>query len=118
MKLLKKVLVIFIFCTVFLGICSVVNGWAVPFPTVQFGFDDSEEPDKIATSLQILFLLTILTLAPSFLIMMTSFSRVIIVLSFLRQAMGTQQTPPTQILIGLALFLTFFIMFNHDLIFE
>jgi len=60
--------------------------------------------------LQILFLLTILTLAPSILIMTTSFARIIIVLSFLRQAMGTQQTPPTQILIGLGLFLTLFVM--------
>jgi len=60
--------------------------------------------------LQILVLLTILTLAPAILIMTTSFARIIIVLSFLRQAMGTQQTPPTQILIGLALFLTMFVM--------
>jgi len=57
-----------------------------------------------------LVLLTILTLAPAILIMTTSFARIIIVLSFLRQAMGTQQTPPTQILIGLALFLTMFVM--------
>lgn len=59
---------------------------------------------------EILFVLTILTLAPSILIMMTSFTRIIIVLSFTRNALGTQQMPPNQVLIGLALFLTFFIM--------
>lgn len=95
--------------TVLFGI-SLSNGWAIPIPTIQFGVEDSNEPEKISSSLQILFLLTILTLAPSILIMTTSFSRVIIVLAFLRQAMGTQQTPPTQILVGLGLFLTFYIM--------
>lgn len=63
-----------------------------------------------AYSLQLLILLTILTLAPSILIMMTSFTRIIIVLSFIRNALGMQQTPPNQVIIGLALFLTFFIM--------
>jgi flagellar biosynthetic protein FliP len=72
--------------------------------------EDMDEPGKVSSALQILFLLTILTLAPSILIMTTSFARIIIVLSFLRQAMGTQQTPPTQILIGLGLFLTLFVM--------
>lgn len=83
---------------------------AIPVPTVQFGMEDAEEPGTLSTALQVMFLLTILTLAPSILILMTSFSRFVIVLSFLRQAMGTQQTPPTQVLIGLALFLTFFVM--------
>jgi flagellar biosynthesis protein FliP len=83
---------------------------AIPFPTVQFGMEDAGEPSTLSTALQIMFLLTVLTLAPSILILMTSFSRFVIVLSFLRQAMGTQQTPPTQVLIGLALFLTFFVM--------
>lgn len=83
---------------------------AIPVPTIQFGMEDIEEPDALSTALQIMFLLTVLTLAPSILILMTSFSRFVIVLSFLRQAMGTQQTPPTQVLIGLALFLTFFVM--------
>ena len=69
-----------------------------------------DAPGKVSSALQILFMLTILTLAPSILIMTTSFARIIIVLSFLRQAMGTQQTPPTQILIGLGLFLTLFVM--------
>ncbi len=60
--------------------------------------------------IQIIALVTVLSLAPSVLIMMTSFVRIMVVLSFLRTAMGTQQTPPTQVLISLALFLTFFVM--------
>jgi flagellar biosynthesis protein FliP len=83
---------------------------AIPLPTFQLGMEDVDDPGKVSSALQILFLLTILTLAPSILIMTTSFARIIIVLSFLRQAMGTQQTPPTQILIGLGLFLTLFVM--------
>lgn len=83
---------------------------AVSLPSIQLGVDDIEDPEKVSSALQVLFLLTILTLAPSILIMTTSFARIIIVLSFLRQAMGTQQTPPTQILIGLGLFLTLFVM--------
>ena len=84
--------------------------WALPVPTIQLGVEDAGEPDTLSTALQVMLLLTVLTLAPSILILMTSFSRFVIVLSFLRQAMGTQQTPPTQVLIGLALFLTFFVM--------
>jgi len=83
---------------------------ALSLPSIQLGVDDVEDPEKVSSALQILFLLTILTLAPSILILTTSFARIIIVLSFLRQAMGTQQTPPTQILIGLGLFLTLFVM--------
>ncbi|SDF23775.1 flagellar biosynthetic protein FliP [Thermoanaerobacter thermohydrosulfuricus] len=67
-------------------------------------------PSNIATSLQIVLLLTVLTLAPSILIMMTSFTRIVVVLSFLRNALGLQQMPPNQVLIGLALFLTLYIM--------
>ena len=95
---------------------TLVWGGMVPFaeaislPSIQLGMDDVEDPEKVSSALQILFLLTILTLAPSILILTTSFARIIIVLSFLRQAMGTQQTPPTQVLIGLGLFLTLFVM--------
>jgi len=63
-----------------------------------------------AQTVDIVILLTILTLLPSILMMLTGFTRIIIVLSFMRQALGMQQTPPNQILIGLALFLTFFVM--------
>ena len=70
----------------------------------------SDNPANIASSIRLLVLLTVLSLLPSILIMMTSFTRIIIVLGFLRNSLGTQQAPPNQILIGLALFLTFFIM--------
>jgi len=73
-------------------------------------FRQAGEPENISTSLLILFLLTILTLAPAILVMTTSFTRIIVVFGFLRQAMATQQSPPNQVLIGIALFLTFFIM--------
>ena len=99
--------------SVFLFFGSVLvstEAWAISLPTIQIGVEDLDEPEKVSSALQILILLTILTLAPSILIMTTSFSRIIIVLSFLRQAMGTQQTPPTQVLIGLGLFLTLFVM--------
>ncbi len=89
---------------------SLVEAQALTVPTLQVGMEDADSPEQVSSALQVLFLLTILTLAPSILVMMTSFSRFVIVLSFLRQAMGTQQTPPTQVLIGLALFLTIFVM--------
>lgn len=78
----------------------------------KFGFnvEPAQGPQEVASSIQILMLLTVLSLAPSILIMMTSFTRIIIVLSFLRNALGTQQMPPNQVLIGLALFLTLFVM--------
>lgn len=67
-------------------------------------------PEQISSTLQVLLLLTVLSLAPAILLMTTGFTRIVIVLSFVRQAMGTQQMPPNQIIVGLALFLTFFIM--------
>ncbi len=70
----------------------------------------AEGGEKYTLSLQLLALMTVLTLLPAGLLMMTSFTRIIIVLSILRQALGTAQTPTTQTLIGLALFLTFFVM--------
>lgn len=69
-----------------------------------------EEPGRLAAALEILAVLTVLSLAPSILILMTSFTRIVVVLSFVRNALATNQTPPTQLLVGLALFLTFFIM--------
>jgi len=83
---------------------------AANIPTLSFSLGDSEDPDAWFTGLKIIAMLTVLTLAPSILVMMTSFTRILIVFAFLRQALGTQQSPPNQILIGLALFLTLFIM--------
>lgn len=79
-------------------------------PSVNLGFKQTNDPGEVVNAIKIILVLTVLTLAPAILIMMTSFTRLIIVFSFLRQAMGTQQLPPNQLLVGLALFLTFFIM--------
>ncbi|HLI96500.1 MAG TPA: flagellar type III secretion system pore protein FliP [Candidatus Baltobacteraceae bacterium] len=82
----------------------------VPLPNFSIGVGQAKNPAQVATALQILLLLTVLTLAPTLLVLVTSFTRVIVVLSFVRTALGTQTVPPNQVLIGLALFLTFFIM--------
>ncbi|MBI2506086.1 MAG: flagellar type III secretion system pore protein FliP [Candidatus Latescibacteria bacterium] len=79
-------------------------------PKISIQVEEAKTGGDVAVSLQLILLLTILSLAPSILIMMTSFTRIVVVLSFLRTAIGTQQMPPNQLLIGLSLFLTFFIM--------
>jgi len=109
MKNSRLVVVMLVFLLFFL-IPSQVQAQGFPIPSFQFEFGEGEGAEDLALSLQIIFLLTILSLAPAILILTTSFTRVIIVLSFIRNALATQQMPPNQILIGLALFLTFFIM--------
>lgn len=83
---------------------------SVTVPSVNFSMKSTNNPKEIVSAIQIILLLTVLTLAPAILILMTSFTRLIIVFSFLRQALGTQQMPPNQLLVGMSLFLTFFIM--------
>ncbi len=83
---------------------------AITVPTVKLGLGSANNPHQVAAALQILLLLTVLSVAPALLLMVTSFTRLAVVFSLLRHALGTQQTPPNQILIALALFLTFFIM--------
>jgi flagellar biosynthetic protein FliP len=97
----------------FLLISHEVFAQAVTLPSVNIGFKGSENPDDVVNTIKIIMMLTVLTLAPAILIMMTSFTRIIVVLSFLRQAVGTQQMPPNQLLVGLSLFLTFFVMQPH-----
>lgn len=80
----------------------------VIIPSLELNF--GQGTDNAASSIQILVLITILSLAPSILVMMTSFTRFIIVFSFLRKAISLQSTPPNQVLIALALFMTFFVM--------
>lgn len=82
----------------------------VTLPTMNLGFKTTENPNEVVNAIKLIMILTVLTLAPAILIMMTGFTRIIIVLSFLRQALGVQQMPPNQLLVGLALFLTFFVM--------
>ncbi|MBB5172064.1 flagellar type III secretion system pore protein FliP [Texcoconibacillus texcoconensis] len=70
----------------------------------------SNDAESLTATVQLLLLLTVLALAPSILILMTCFTRIVIVLSFVRSGLATQQMPPNQVLIGLALFITFFVM--------
>ncbi|MBI5491670.1 MAG: flagellar type III secretion system pore protein FliP [Deltaproteobacteria bacterium] len=79
-------------------------------PKVSLTLGGDSGPQGVSTAVQILLLLTVITLAPAILLMMTSFTRLVIVFSLLRQALGVQQSPPNQVVIGLSLFLTFFIM--------
>ncbi|KPJ62100.1 MAG: flagellar biosynthesis protein flip, partial [Deltaproteobacteria bacterium DG_8] len=92
------------------GVFSPVYSQSVPIPSIHIAIGEAEEPGDLAVTLKILFLITILSIAPTILIMLTSFTRMVVVFSFLRHAMGTQQMPPNQVIISLALFLTFFIM--------
>lgn len=87
-----------------------VAAFAAGLPTITLGIGEATEPGEVSTALQVLIVLTILSVAPAILLMTTGFTRIVIVLSFVRQAMGTQQAPSNQIVIGLALFLTFFVM--------
>lgn len=89
------------------------NAWALQspvLPNLTIGVEQADRPEQVSVLLQVLFLLTVLSLAPAIVVMMTSFTRLAIVFSLVRHALGTQQMPPNQILIGLALLLTFFLM--------
>ncbi len=79
-------------------------------PTVNLSLSTPDTPNQLVTTLNIIIVLTILALAPSLVFMVTSFLRLVVVFSFLRQAMGTQSMPPNTVLVSLALILTFFIM--------
>jgi len=89
---------------------AAVGADAQVLPKLSVEFNKAGDPGDIAVTLQLVAMLTVLSLAPSILIMMTSFTRISVVLGFLRQAMGTQNAPPNQMLMGLSLFLTFFVM--------
>jgi len=79
-------------------------------PALRFGLEPAAGPQDVSLTLQIVFMLTVLTLAPAILVLLTSFTRIVVVLSFVRNALGTQAMPPNQVLVGLALFITFFVM--------
>ncbi|MHB0912654.1 MAG: flagellar type III secretion system pore protein FliP [Armatimonadota bacterium] len=91
-------------------LCSSCASAEPMMPKLNIGMEAARSPQDVSASLQILIILTILSLAPALLIMVTSFTRIVIVLSFTRSALGTQQVPPNSVLIGLAIFLTFFTM--------
>ncbi|MFH1155830.1 MAG: flagellar type III secretion system pore protein FliP [Pseudomonadota bacterium] len=92
-----------------LAVPQVARAVNFPIPSFTFGVGEAKGPADVAVVLEIIALLTILALAPAILILMTPFTRLIVVFHFLRQAIGTQSSPPNQIIVGLALFLTFFI---------
>lgn len=92
------------------GFFSVIFAVEATIPTVNLSLSAPDTPNQLVTTLNIVIVLTILALAPSIVFVMTSFLRLIVVFSFLRQAMGTQSMPPNTILVTLALILTFFIM--------
>lgn len=95
----------------FLGLASTIFGAeSVVVPTMNFELSAPDTPQQLVSSLNVLVLLTLLFLAPSMILVMTTFTRFVIVFGFLRQALGTQQVPPTQLLVMLAMILTFYVM--------
>ncbi len=102
-----------IFLLIFLVLCGSLASPAYaadPIPGINIDIGTSDNPQGASSAITIVLLITILSIAPAILILMTSFTRIVIVLGFVRTSLGTQQMPPNQLLIGLALFLTFFIM--------
>jgi flagellar biosynthetic protein FliP len=98
---------------VFLLLCSfatLFGAESVSIPTMNFTLSSPDTPQQLVSSLNVLVVLTLLFLAPSMVLVMTTFTRFVIVFGFLRQALGTQQVPPTQLLVMLAMILTFFVM--------
>ncbi|MCS7180290.1 MAG: flagellar type III secretion system pore protein FliP, partial [bacterium] len=104
----KKNLVLIIFFFLFLN--NFLYAQNLPIPSIEFKINDAKTPSEVSLTIRFFLLLTILSLAPSIIIMVTSFTRIIIVLFFLRMGLQTQNIPPNIVLISLALFLTFKIM--------
>lgn len=103
-------LIMFLAAVMTIALAAVAAAEPVSLPSLNIGVGSATKPADVTTTIQIFLLLTILSLAPSLLIMTTSFTRIVVVLSFLRTALGTQQAPSNQIILALSLFLTFFIM--------
>ncbi|KEO82944.1 flagellar type III secretion system pore protein FliP [Tumebacillus flagellatus] len=110
---MKNLRVLFLFVVMLLALTwshpALAEGTVIP--GVNIGVSTSDNPESVATSLQIITILTVLSLAPSILVLMTCFTRIVVVLGFVRNALALQQMPPTQVLVGLALFMTLFVMY-------
>ena len=106
----KKIAGALLLFAALLAVAASAGAEPLALPTVSVGVGKVSKPADVAVVLQIFFMMTVISLAPSLLMMTTSFTRIVVVLSFLRSALGTQQAPSNQIVIGLSLFLTFFIM--------
>lgn len=111
---MKKIGLLLLFCFFITNTYAIDPVPSLPnnpvLPTVDLSLTAPQEPTELVATLNIVLIITILVIAPSLVFVMTSFIRIIIVFAFLRTALGTQQSPPTQILVSLALILTFFIM--------
>ncbi|MBW7473286.1 flagellar type III secretion system pore protein FliP [Paenibacillus oenotherae] len=107
---MNKKIIVSLLALLVIGMLFQTHSYAEPLPNVSItiGDDNNEQPSTSALSL--LLIITVLSVAPAILVLMTSFTRIVIVLGFVRTSLGTQQMPPNQVLIGLAMFLTFFIM--------
>lgn len=111
--MIKKVSIIvsvLLFAAIFTSDLKAQSTQTIPLPNIGISVGTSDSGEDVSATLQILLLLTVLSLAPSIMIMTTSYLRIIIVFHFLKNAMGTQQMPPSQLLAGIALFITFFVM--------
>ena len=106
----QKIIILLIFAFILIFATSCVGDNQLTAPGVTLSVGEGDNTEEVSTGVQLLVLLTVLSLAPSILILATSFTRIIIVLSLLRNAIGTPSTPPNQVLIGFALLLTFFSM--------
>ena len=109
-RLNKKLIIILCIITITLIIMPSISYAEGGIRLTDILLNQEENPQYTVDSVKLLILLTVLSLAPSFLVLTTCFTRIVVVFSFLRSGLGTQQSPPNQILIGLALFITFFIM--------
>ncbi|MEW5785291.1 MAG: flagellar type III secretion system pore protein FliP [Bacillota bacterium] len=112
-RLLRNGVLVCLIVMIILALCSSGTAHAQPVQVPQFELrfgGGEDDPESLVGFLQLLLIMALLTLAPAFVVLMTSFTRIVVVLSFARNAMATQQIPPNQILIGLALFLTYFVM--------
>lgn len=107
---MKEYLKIAVLLAVFMMVPAHLMAAPLPAANINIGVGTTNNPQDLAVTLQIMALLTVLSLAPSILIMTTSFVRIIVVLSFLRNALSIQNAPPNQVIIALSLFLSFYIM--------
>lgn len=111
-RILPGLVILFVTVMVFLysGSSSAFADAPLTFPSLDVNVGTADTPQEVSSTIQVVLMLTVLAMAPSILLLMTCFTRIIIIFSFLRKALSLQTTPPNQVLIGLALFLTFFVM--------
>ncbi|MEC0091394.1 flagellar type III secretion system pore protein FliP [Paenibacillus macquariensis] len=107
---MKKKLILVCLLLGIVSLFSITAAFADPIPNIDIQIGDSGAGKPATSSLSILLLITVISIAPALLVLMTSFTRIVIVLGFVRTSLGTQQMPPNQVLVGLALFLTLFVM--------